>query len=92
LHNPDPHISTTISDSEGYDYGNPIIVEDSGSGSSERLAYEVFFIAKCWLETFVRDWKVFCEEPFIPSGDSNSVELGDRLRQIAGESRQKPST
>jgi hypothetical protein len=75
LRNPDPGIFTIISDGEGYDYGNPIIVELDLGDSRSRWAYEVYFEAKCWLETFIRDQHIFPGEPFVPSGDSLSSNL-----------------
>lgn len=81
LRRPNPGISTSISDGEGYDYGNPIIVEDDADGTRHRWAYEVFLEAKCWVETFVREHHIFPEEPFVPFGDGPS-ENYDRLRQV----------
>jgi hypothetical protein len=56
---------TLISDGDGYDYGNPIIVE----GASQHPADKIFFDALFWYEAFLRDWNIFPEEPFIPLGD-----------------------
>jgi len=63
--NPDPTISAVISDGEGYDYGNPIIVE----GDTHHMAYKVFYETLVWFETFLREWNIFPEEPFVPMGD-----------------------
>ena len=64
--NPDSTISAVISDGEGYDYGNPIIVE----GDMHHLADKVFGEALLWFEAFLRDWNIFPEEPFVSMGDS----------------------
>ena len=62
---PDPTISTIITKGEGYDYGNPVIVE----GDTHHMAYKVFWEALVWFETFLRDENIFPEEPFVPKGD-----------------------
>ena len=62
---PDSTISAVISDGEGYDYGNPIIVE----GDTHHMADKVFHEALSWFEVFLRDWNIFPEEPFVPNGD-----------------------
>jgi hypothetical protein len=62
---PDPTISAHISDGEGYDYGNPIILE----GDTRHMADKVFYEAQLWFEAFLRDWNIFPEEPFVPMGD-----------------------
>ncbi|MGC2048457.1 MAG: hypothetical protein WA635_07595 [Gallionella sp.] len=61
----DSTISAIISDGEGYDYGNPIIVE----GDTHHMADKVFYEAQFWFEAFLRDWNIFPEEPFVPMGD-----------------------
>jgi hypothetical protein len=63
--NPDATISTVISDGEGYDYGNPVIVE----GDTRHMADKVFYAALHWYEAFIRDRDVFRAEPFVPMGD-----------------------
>jgi len=63
--NPDPTISAVISDGEGYDYGNPVIVE----GDTRHMADKVFYDALFWFQAFVRDRNVFSDEPFVPMGD-----------------------
>ena len=60
-----PDISAAITDGEGYDYGNPIIVE----GDTHHRAYNVFYEALNWFEAFLRDENIFPEEPFVPMGD-----------------------
>lgn len=62
---PDPNISAVISDGQGYDYGNPMIVE----GDTHHMADKVFYEALFWFEAFLRDWNIFPEEPFVPMGD-----------------------
>ena len=47
--NTDPIVSALISDGQGYDCGNPIIME----GSTEHPADKVFFEAQVWFETFL---------------------------------------
>lgn len=59
-HKPDPTISALISDGEGYDYGNPIIVD----GDAHYQADMVFHEALCWFRIFLDD--VLPEEPFVP--------------------------
>jgi hypothetical protein len=54
-----------ISDGEGYEYGNPVIVE----GKTCHMAEEVFYNAKFWFEAFLREQNIFPEEPFVPMGD-----------------------
>jgi hypothetical protein len=63
---PAPTISTGISDGEGYDYGNPIIVD----GDTQHLADQVFREALSWFQAFIHEWKIFPEEPFVSMGDS----------------------
>jgi hypothetical protein len=63
--NANPAISAKISDGEGYDYGNPIIVE----GDKERNADQVFQLARNWFEAFVERCNIFPEEPFFPVDD-----------------------
>ncbi len=64
-HKPDPTISAGISDGEGYDYGNPIIVE----GDTQHQAIHVFHAAQVWFEAFLREENIFPEEPFVSKGD-----------------------
>jgi len=59
------NISAAISDGEGYDYGNPIIME----GDTRHRAYNVFYEALKWFQAFIRDHNIFPEEPFVPMGD-----------------------
>jgi hypothetical protein len=55
-----------ISDGEGYDYGNPVIVE----GNTHHMADKVFYDALFWFQAFVRERNVFPpDEPFVPMGD-----------------------
>lgn len=63
--NPDSTISTVISDGEGYDYGNPVIVE----GNTRHIAQEVFYKAKFWFEAFLLEQRILLGEPFVPMGD-----------------------
>ncbi len=63
--NYDSTISTVISDGEGYNYGNPIIME----GDTCHMAYNVFHEALVWFEAFLRERNIFPEEPFVPMGD-----------------------
>jgi len=63
--NPDSTISAVISDGEGHDYGNPIIVE----GDTRHMANQVFYEALFWFEAFLRDWNIFPDEPFVSMGD-----------------------
>ena len=63
--NPNSTISAVISDGEGYDYGNPVIVE----GETHHMADEVFRNALSWLEAFSSDRDIFPEEPFVPISD-----------------------
>jgi hypothetical protein len=62
---PDPTISAVISDGEGNDYGNPVIVE----GDIRHMADEVFYKALFWFKVFVQDSNIFPDEPFVPTGD-----------------------
>ena len=62
--NANPAISAKICDGEGYDYGNPIIVE----GDKERDADQVFQLARNWFEEFLKRCNIFPEEPFFPHG------------------------
>jgi hypothetical protein len=64
--NPDSTISAVISDGEGNDYGNPVIVK----GDTHHLADTVFYHALFWFQSFVHDRNVFPDEPFVPIGDS----------------------
>lgn len=61
-HKPDTTISADISDGEGYDYGNPVIVE----GDTQHSADDVFYAALHWFQTFIREYNIFPEEPFVP--------------------------
>jgi hypothetical protein len=61
----DSTISAVISKGEGYDLGNPIIVE----GNTRHMADKVFNDALFWFKVFLRDWNIFPEEPFVPMGD-----------------------
>ena len=61
----DPSISAGISGGEGYDYGNPIIVE----GEKQHQAMQVFHDALNWFKAFLRDENIFPEEPFVSKGD-----------------------
>jgi hypothetical protein len=61
-----PSVSAKISDGEGHDYGNPIIVE----GDTEHLADKMFYEALFWFRAFIHQWNVFPEEPFVPMGDA----------------------
>lgn len=63
--NPDPAVSAHMSSGEGYDYGNPIIMD----GDTCYMAITVFSDALRWLESFVTDWNIFPEEPFVPMDD-----------------------
>ena len=64
-HKPDPNVSAGISGGEGYDYGNPIIME----GETPHLADKVFNTALVWFRVFLQEWNIFPEEPFVSSGD-----------------------
>ena len=64
-HQPNSTISTVISNGEGYDYGNPVIVE----GNTHHMADKVFYDALFWFQAFVRDRNVFSDVPFVPIGD-----------------------
>ncbi len=74
---PDPTISADISTGEGYDYGNPIIMEDDKQHDAGR----VFGDAQQWFENFLRTENILSEGPFLPSGD-NSLANADWLRQV----------
>ncbi len=78
--NPNPNISAGISDGEGYDYGNPIIVD----GHTRHMADRVFHDALFWFERFFQEWNVFPDEPFVPSDDSPAGNR-PRLRQVPGK-------
>jgi len=64
LRNP-THVSTTITDGEGVDYGNPVV----NDGGKETWVGEVLCQAVCWWEMFLTDWRVAEELPFVPEGD-----------------------
>jgi hypothetical protein len=68
-HKPDAAISAGISGGEGYDYGNPIIME----GETPHLADKVFNTALVWFRVFLQEWNIFPEEPFVLSGDEPST-------------------
>jgi hypothetical protein len=57
---PDPNVAAEISD-----VGDPIIVD----GKNRYSASVVFHDARIWLAKFIRDRRIFPEEPFIPRGD-----------------------
>jgi hypothetical protein len=63
--NTDPTISAVITDGEGYEYGNPVIVE----GDTQHLADKVFNDALVWFETFLLKNNILPEQPFVPLGD-----------------------
>jgi hypothetical protein len=54
----DPAVSAVISDGQGYDYGNPIIID----GDVRHDASYVFGLALCWLEQFIRSHNILLEE------------------------------
>lgn len=62
---PDPSVSAGMSGGEGYDYGNPIILD----GDTRYLAQDVFFKALFWFEAFIHERKQCAEAPFVPRGD-----------------------
>jgi hypothetical protein len=54
-----------VSDGEGYDYGNPIIVD----GTERHDASKVFREALRWYEDFLQSEGILLGEPFVPLGD-----------------------
>jgi hypothetical protein len=65
LRSPDALVSTGMTDGEGKDYGNPIVTVDG----NERLVGDVLWQAVYWWETFLANWRVAEEPPFVPDGD-----------------------
>lgn len=65
LRNPDPRVSTKMTDGEGADYGNPVVIEDG----KETWVGDVLCQAALWWGTFLTDWNVAKEPPFIPGTD-----------------------
>jgi hypothetical protein len=64
--NSDPNVSATISDGEGTDYANPIIMD----GDTRHFADNVFRAAMLWFQTFIQAQNIYPDEQFIP-GDSD---------------------
>jgi hypothetical protein len=65
LRNRNPHVSTKMTDGEGVDYGNPVVIVDG----KETWVGDVLCQAALWWETFLTDWHVAEEPPFILGTD-----------------------
>jgi len=65
LRRPDPHVSTRMTDGEGIDYGNPVVNVDG----KETWVGDVLCQAALWWATFLTDWHVAEEPPFILGTD-----------------------
>jgi hypothetical protein len=59
-------VAATVSESIGSDHGSPVI----SGGTTEQPAHKVFYEALFWYQSFLRDWDVFPEEPFVPRSDT----------------------
>jgi hypothetical protein len=54
-----------MTDGEGVDYGNPVVIVDG----NEKWIGEVLCEAACWWEKFLTDWHIAEEPPFISGTD-----------------------
>jgi hypothetical protein len=59
-------VSAIISDGDGYDYGNPVIIDGDTHHSADKVFYDALF----WFEKFLHEQNIFPSEPFVPRGDS----------------------
>jgi len=67
LRHPDPSVSTAVTDGQGADYGNPVVIIEG----KERWFGEVLWAAVCWWQAFLEEWHVTEEFPVISKGDRN---------------------